>query len=331
MQVLRLSALALGLAASFTFPASAASLVTPPSLGAPDLPNLYGMELNQWFVLGNSVFAGTLIDGVLSRSGSTEYFPTPSLLSRSTDDFQISGGKMASSFARVGPYIAGSSASAGAPLEPLSTGSIAVSHATVGYWAVLDADTTITFDLKLDGHMGTTGDRALGADRSGAAVTALALGTQANYSAEGSYAFLQKAGLGAFEVGGDPLLQELITAHSSTQEHLDVFAAQSDTMHRALDVDTTLHVSAKGTRIDCDPALSPACGRYFYGMTVFLFTGAQNGGLADFSHTMEITGLSIGGAPTQPFNAISAVPEPAPALLLAAGLAAFALRRRQRR
>ncbi|RZJ06213.1 MAG: PEP-CTERM sorting domain-containing protein [Rubrivivax sp.] len=331
MQVLRLSTLALGLAVSFPFPASAVSLVTPPPLGAPTPSNLYGLELNQWFVFGNSVFAGTLIDGTLASSGGNENFPAPALLSRSAEHFQASGDKQASSFARVGPHSAGAFASASAPLEPLGTGMAAVGHATVSYWAVLDSDTTVTFNLKLDGHMGTTGDLTLGADRSGAAVTALALATQANYTAEGSYAFLQKAGLGAFEVGGDPLLQELINAHSTTQEHLAVFAAQSDTDHPALDVDTTLQVSAKGTRIDCDPALSPACGRYYYGMTVFLFNGAQNGGFADFSHTMEITGLSIGGAPAQPFSAISAVPEPAPALLLAAGLAGLALRRRTRR
>ncbi|KQY81738.1 hypothetical protein [Pelomonas sp. Root1444] len=331
MNLLRLSTLALGVAASLAHgPASAVSLVTPPTLGAPNPSNLYGMELNQWFVLSNGVMAGTLIDGALRQSGSTEYFPTPALLSRSADDSQVSGGKLASSFARVGAFSAGASASAGAPLEPMSTGSIAVGHATVAYWAVLDQDTTITFDLKLDGHMGTTGARSLGADRSGAAVTALALGTQANYTAAGSYTFLQKAGLGAFEVGGDPLLQELISAHSSTQTHLDVFAAQSDTMHTALDVDTTLHVSAQGTRIDCDTPFSPACGRYYYGMTVFLFTGAQNGGFADFSHTMEITGVSVGGGATVPFNAISAVPEPASALLLIAGLLGLRVGRRSR-
>ncbi|HET9642804.1 MAG TPA: PEP-CTERM sorting domain-containing protein, partial [Burkholderiaceae bacterium] len=66
--------------------------------------------------------------------------------------------------------------------------------------------------------------------------------------------------------------------------------------------------------------ISPACGRYFYMAGAFLFTGAQNGGFADFSHTLEITSVSVGDGAAQPFEALSPVPEPASATLLAVGM-----------
>ena len=334
MPTSRLAALARSLTAAFAPLVASADVSLPPlPLGTPNAANLYGLELNQWFAISNEVTAGTIIDGTLSQSGSSLTLPSTAQLSRQAEDSQAANGKLASAFARVGANSLGASASAGAPLEPRSTGSVAVGHSYVGYWAVLDQDTSIHFDLKLDGRLGTTGD-APGADRSGAAITALVSGSEANFTTESQYALLKTAGLDAFAVGGDALLQQLITARSSTQTHLDVFGAQSDSMARSLDVDTTLHVTANGTRIDCDTPISPACGRYFYMVGAFLFTGAQNGGFADFSHTLTITDIAIGAGSAQPFNAVSPVPEPASAPMLAVGLFALlglVVRRRLRR
>ena len=325
MPTYKIAAIALASAMAH-LPASADAVLPPFPLGAPTPANLYGLELNQWYVASNEVFAGTIIDGALSRSGGTVDFPTPSQLSRSADNAQHNDSKLASAFARVGPYSLGTSASAGAPLEPTATGSVAIGHAVVGYWAMLDQDTTVTFNLKLDGHLGTTGDVALGADRSGAAVTAFAFGSETGLSSANAYTMFAKAGLGAFAEGNneDAALQELISAQPSTQLHLDVYGAQSDVNHRAVDVDTMLHVSANGTRIDCDTPISPACGRYFYMVGTFLFTGGQTGGLADFSHTLQVSSVSIGGGAAQPFLPASPVPEPASWLLMAAGMAALA-------
>lgn len=332
MPISRLTVLALSLTAALAPHGASADVSLPPLLlGTPDASNLYGLALNQWFVVTNEVTAGTIIDGALSQQGGTLSFPSAAQLSRQADDAQAAGGKLASAFARVGANSLGASASAGAPLEPMGTGSMAVGHAFVGYWAVLDRDTSIHFDLRLDGRLATTGDRAAGADRSGAAVTALVAGSEANFTTESQYALLRAAGLDAFAVGGDPLLQQLISARSSTQTHLDVFGAQSQTMDRSLDIDTSLHVTANGTRINCDTPVSPACGRYFYMVGAFLFTGAQNGGFADFSHTLQVSSFSIDGGVAQPFSPASPVPEPASALLMLLGGAALVgLRRRTR-
>jgi|APMI01.1.fsa_nt_gi hypothetical protein len=334
MPSFRLAALALSLPAAFAPQAASADALLPPiPLGVPNASNLYGLELNQWFAITNGIAAGTIIDGTLSEQGGPIYYPSVADLNRTAEDLQAFNGKQASAFARVGPNSLGASASAGAPLEPMSTGSVAVGQSWVGYWAVLDQDTAIHFDLKLDGHLATTGDRSSGTDKSGSALAAFVIGSEANFTNESQSALLQTAGLDALMVGGAPLLQQLITLKPSTQTYLDAFGAQSDTTSRSLDINTTLHVTANGTRINCDTPISSACGRYFYMVSAFLFTGAQNGGFADFSHTLEISSVSVGSGPAQPFSALSPVPEPASAPLLALGiigLAGIVTRRRLR-
>lgn len=321
MTTLRLATLALSLTAAFAAAPASADVTTPTlPLGTPGLSNLYGLELNQWFVFANHVSAGGFIDGATTQDGNLKFFPTGSDLNRSAEISQVSGSKLASAFSRVSADGLGASASARDPLNPMSTWTGAVGYSSVSFMAVLAEDTSILFKLKLDGQLRTLGGRAPGSDGSGAAVAALAYGSQANLTTDSQLAVFKAAGLTPY-ADGDLLLHELSTLKSSTQTHLDAFGAQTDRLGSSADIDTTLQVTAKGTRIDCDPlTVSPACGRYFYMLNVALFTGAQNGGVADFSHTLEVSSFSVGGAAAQPFTAISAVPEPAAAPLLAVGL-----------
>ncbi len=321
MHAARLSTLALSLAIAFVH-APASADVTPPSLalGTPDLSNLYGLELNQWYVFGNAAVAGTIIDGQLSQQIITRHFPTGNDLSLRAEDAQVFGSKLTSAMARVSPTSLGAAVSARDPLNPLEGGTAAVGYSVVTYAALLDTDSSFKFDIKLNGQLLQLAD-AMAPETSGAAVAALTYGSHANYTGEKSTAAFLAAGLD-IDAGSETLLQQLSHLRSSTQTHLDAFGAQTSSINTTVDVDTMLHVTAQGTQQNCEKPISPACGRYFYFFNVLLFNGAQNGGATDFSHSLTVTSVSIDGAAAQPFNAISPVPEPASASLLVAGLLA---------
>jgi hypothetical protein len=321
MHAVRFSTLALSLSIAFLHSPATAD-ATPPilPLGTPDLSNLYGLELNQWYVFGNHASAGTIVDDQLSQQVLTRYFPTGSDLSLRAEDSQTSGSKLASAMARVSPTSLGAAVSARDPLNPLGGGTAAVSYSTITYFALLDQDTSFKFDIKLTGQLNRLGN-ALAPDTSGAAVAAVVYGSHANYTGEASTAAYLAAGLD-IDAGGETLLQQLAHLQSSTQTHLDAFGAQTNSVNTWIDVDTMLHVTAQGTQQNCETPISPACGRYFYFFNVLLFNGAQNGGSTDFSHSLEVSSVSVNGGAALPFNAISPVPEPASTALLIGGLLA---------
>lgn len=316
MTFLRPAAFALSLTTALLHaPASADAEPPRLSLGTPDLSNLYGLELNQWYVFANHVTAGTIIGEQVTQDGTFKAFPTGTDLGRHAETSNVVDGRLASAFARVSPTSLGAAASARDPLNLQGTGTTAIGYSMVTYFALLDQDTSFKFDIKVDGQLQKHGVAAT----SGAAVAALAYGSHANYTTEAATATFNAAGLDPW-AEGDTLALQLSSLQSSTQFHLDVLGRQTSLTDTSIDIDTTLQVTAQGTQQNCDRPVSPACGRYFYFFDVVLFTGARDGGSADFSHTLEISSVSVGGGAAQPFNAISPVPEPAGTALLVAGL-----------
>jgi hypothetical protein len=322
------------LALTLSLPATAQTALPGLTLGTPDPASFYGALLNQWYVAATQVSAGTLIDGTPTQSGSFGLFPAPGSLAGLAESQQQQGGKAASALGSLSATKLGAAATAAAALDPQATGMVAVGYSMLSYWAVLDQDVTVRFSLPLEGRLTTTGNRSLGPDASLSGVVAWAHGSQTNPTNAGQAALFANAGIDV-NAEGEALLRQLATVQPSTQTHLAVFGAQADTLHPTVDVNSTLEVTAQGTRIDCTVPipgpLSAICGRYFYFMNVALFTGAQNGAQADFSHTLSVASYSIDGATAQPFNAVSVVPEPGPAPLFGLGLAGLAALRWQRR
>lgn len=333
MRLPHASALALSLL-TLTLPAAAQTTLPGLTLGTPDPSSFYGALLNQWYVSAAQVSAGTVIDGLPTQSGSFTMFPAPSALAARVESSQTQDGKSAAALGKLTATTLGASATAIAPLDPKATGMASVGYSMMSYWAVLDQDATVHFSLPLEGRLTTTGSLATGPDASLAGVVAWAYGSEVNPTSASQAALFAKAGIDV-NAEGETLLRQLATVKPSTQAHLAIFGGQADTIDTWVDVKSTLDVTAQGTRIDCTtpvPApLTPICGRYFYFMNVALFTGAQNGASADFSHTLNVATYSINGGPAQAFNAVSAVPEPTSGLLFALGLAGLSAWRWARR
>lgn len=327
MKLPRVRPIALSLFAA-CMPAAAQSSLPPMLLGTPDPASFHGLLLNQWYVAAKQVSAGSLIDGVPTQGGSFETFPLAPATPSRAESGQTLDGKTVSASALATATQLGASASAAAPLQPDATGMTAVGYAALSYWAVLDRDVVVSFSLGLQGSLSTSGSLAAGSDASTAGVAVLAHGSQANFSKASQAALFANAGLDV-DAEGETLLRQLGMLQPSTQPHLDVFGAQADTLHSWVPVDTTMSVTAHGTELVCDgtepAAIAAVCGRYFYFMNVFLFTGAHNGATADFSHTLGVSSIRVDGGPEQAFSPVSAVPEPGSAWMLSAGLGLLGL------
>ena len=321
---------ALGLLIAATLPAAAQTGLPPLPVIAATPANLYGMLANQWFVGITQVSAGTEINGASLTDSQQFKFPSPSDLGHRAEMTQAVASKSAAAWGSTADLSLSAAAQAQDPLHPDATGIAAVGYSLISYWAVLDQNYPLRVSLPLQGRLTTTGSIATGLDASMAGVVAFANGSDGDPTGAGQAATFAKAGIDLNE-GGEPLLRQFSMLKPSTQTYLDVFAAQSDTSHTWVDVKSTLNVTASGMEIHCDgtepAAVKPMCGRYFYYLSVALFTGAQNGAQADFAHAFSGGATySVNGGPALALNAstVSAVPEPGSALLLALGLLGMA-------
>ena len=280
-----------------------------------------GIPIDRWWVELNQVSASTYIDGVSTQDKSSVVAPTPAQLNLHASTFQTLGSKVAASSSNTSATSVGSSASAIDKLVPDSTLTASTSYAIAAYWAVLHDSSSVTFDLKLTGTLNAVGSRTFGSNPSSAAVAAIAVGSLPDETTAAAYQLFANAGIDA-HAEGNALLEELAHWPTTTQRNLATFGAQVNTAGTENSVDTRMSVTADGTRINCDPALASPCGAYFFYFNVFLFTGAVNGGVADFSHSLAVESFRTGSGPSQVFGSspLSAVPEPSMAACLLLGL-----------
>lgn len=323
---------ALALAALYSASPASAQVSVPGFLPGSFAPYLAtGAVPDGWYLGSNLATAGTAINSIYDTQQQFHAVPKPAQLNLRAESMLMAGGRTASALGLTHIDGVGAAASAIDRLDPGSTLTAAVSQAQVWYWGYSSSNLPVSFDIHLSGRLGATGSRGLGAEPSGAAVAALALGSISNGTMADYNNLASGAGLNPGAEGA-ALLTELQSMPVTTQRNLATFGAQATVVDTAKTVDTVLRVTADPTQIGCETLVSSVCGKYFYFLSVYLFNGAENGGFADFSQSMRVETFSVGSGASQVFEAqtLSAVPEPTSALLLAAGLSVVAVARRRR-
>jgi hypothetical protein len=277
--------------------------------------------VGRWYYAYSNTSATALTDAAYNQDAHTSYglasdnggLALPSQISVST------GSKVASASSFVAATAIGAGTTAVDALDPDSTLVASTAVAVIHYRAVLSSPDPVTLDFHLSGQLNVVGDRSLGTDPSRAAVAVAAVGSLTD-AAPGAYDALF-ANIGLVPVDGLFTLDQYAAWPTSTQRNLATAGAQASTAHLEQIVDTHFSVTADGTLIDCAPGLAPVCGNYFFFFTVFMVAGSENGGLADFTHTLSVEAIHAGAQAPVSFEPTALpVPEPATALLWLAGL-----------
>ncbi|MCV2418985.1 PEP-CTERM sorting domain-containing protein [Paucibacter sp. DJ2R-2] len=287
-------------------------------------------ELNRWHVFESKTSAVAVIDGRLQNDFHRHIFGDGLLAEDSLARLNADG-RSAEAQNTVGAARLGSFSAALQPLAPDATISLAHGYSMISFMAYLSSAAPVTLDLHLSGTLQTLGDRAAtGSDPSRAVVAAYGVGSPSDANEGGFDRLFANIGIDP-NLEGEALLNQLAHWPTSSQRNLQTLGVQTDSLQRSAEVDQRFSVTADSTRVDCPAGVvSPLCGSYYLQFHLFLFTAAENGGLADFSHSLSVDaihvaeGTSLSFEPGQALPVITTpVPEPSPAVLLGLGLLAI--------
>jgi len=287
-------------------------------------------ELNRWYVMESKTSAVAVIDGQLQNDFHRHIYGDGLLAEDSQARLNLDG-RSAEARNSVAAGRIGSFSAARQALNPDATFSLAHGYSMISFAAFLSNAAPVTLDLHLTGSLQTLGDRAAtGSDPSRAVVAAYGLGSPSDVNEGGFDRLFANIGIDP-NLEGEALLNQLAHWPTTSQRNLQTVGVQTDSLNRSAEVDQRFSVTADSTRYDCPAGVvSPLCGSYYLQFHLFLFTAAENGGIADFSHSLAVDairvaeGTSLSFDPGQALPVITTpVPEPSRAALLGLGLLAI--------
>jgi hypothetical protein len=321
---------ALALSVSCGHLAHAASAPAGPGWLPVSFPPGGAVSADHWYVASHLATASTLVAGVAdfqSMGGIAS-----SDVNLAVSNAQVNGARSASAAARVDGASLGGASAARDALDSTSTLTVASSWSQVWFMGFMKGSGPLTFTLHLDGSLLSSGDRSpVSSDPSGASVGLMAMGSLGPGADTAAYAALASVAGVDPSLEGEALLRRMLALPTTTQAQMITFGQQATTVNRSVLVDQNFEVTALGTPQECSAYAPELCGTSFYFLAVTLVTGAENGGAADFMHSLKVTDYRDGAGAVHTFAA-QPVPEPATIALWLVGLAATAgvVRRRLR-
>ena len=310
----------------------AAQVVVPSFPNTSPIPSTFaGLVTDQWYVGGNQTIANSLVDAtatsVQNRSASTL-----GSLAAASAVASAPGVKTAAASASVDATTlrVGATSANTSPTDTLSAAT-AISELTFAIFR--NSSDPITLDLHLTGTLSVSGQRSiLGTDPSRAGVAVSALGSIANGTSADYSGLYTNVGIDP-NLTGSAALAQFAAWPTTTQRNLATFGALATASPTQIfqQVDTHFSVTADPSRADCGTTpVWAVCGSNVYWFHLFVLGGAQNGAVADLTHTLKVDDIRILGGnpivftPGQEIQVLS-VPEPSSVCLLIAGLVAIGL------
>ena len=341
----RTTALSLLSLATLAATGASAQVFTPGLFGgATSAAGAASLEPDRWYVWYSRTQAAAQADA----DGALQAW-TGNLAGLAADS--LASAAAASKSATAGASLTATTLHAGAVAQDSfdagSTLTAGLAFASIGYIAFLDTTAPLRLDLHLTGSLAITGDRNRTLpDPTRAGVAAVAVGSLNGGDNAAYLGLFRSIGISDPLAEGDALVAQLATWPTTDwlvppqQPHIASvgLTVLAEPVDNPTTVERSFSVFAAGTPVVCPPDVVLAvCGKQMFSFQLSLVAGTQNGGIADFSHSLSVEALHLPADQTLRFadgQAIplvtTPVPEPSTWALCLGGLAALAGWRRRK-